>query len=213
MPADAPSDIADALTPTRLVAYVSGGGPNIVAFEVDRGTGAMTQIGSTPTFGPSSSFLAIAADGAHLYAVSESTNRVGAYAIDRATAALAFLREQRPQHVSDDPRADLIEELRRFRSGIERPNGMAMLGTVLAEESHVPELLAHFRDDVVLPRRARLRGILERARLRQGIDVEAAINVLVGSYYGAYLAGGKPRRGWERRVAEAVLEPRTPASG
>lgn len=130
-----------------------------------------------------------------------------------ATAALAFLREQRSQHASDDPRADLIEELRRFRSGIERPNGMAMLGTVLAEESHVPELLAHFRQDVVLPRRARLRGILERARLRHGIDVETAINVLVGSYYAAYLAGGKPRRGWERRAADAVLEPGTPASG
>lgn len=124
-----------------------------------------------------------------------------------ATAALAFLREQRPPHVSEDPRNDLIEELRRFRNGIERPNGMAMLGTVLAEESHVPELLEHFRQDVVLPRRARLRGILERATLRQGIDVETAINVLVGSYYAAYLAGGKPRRGWERRAADVVLEP------
>jgi AcrR family transcriptional regulator len=130
-----------------------------------------------------------------------------------ATAALAFLREQRPQHVSDNPRADLIEELRRFRSGIERPNGMAMIGTVLTEESHVPELLAHFRQDVVLPRRARLRRILARARLRHGIDVETAINLLVGSYYAAYLAGGRPRRGWERRVADAVLEPEAPASG
>ena len=130
-----------------------------------------------------------------------------------ATAALAFLREQRPQQVSADPRADLIEELRRFRSGVERPHGMAMLGTVLAEESHVPELLEHFRRDVVLPRRDRLRGILERARLRHGIDVETAVNVLVGSYYAAYLAGGKPRRGWERRVTDAVLEPETPASG
>jgi len=77
----------------------------------------------------------------------------------------------------------------------------------------VPELLEHFRRDVVLPRRDRLRGILERARLRQGIDVETAVNLVVGSYYAAYLAGGKPRRGWERRVADAVLEPETPASG
>ena len=127
-----------------------------------------------------------------------------------ATAALRFLREQRPQQVTADPRADLIEELRRFRSGIERPNGMAMLGTVLAEERHVPELLAHFREDVVEPRRARLRSVLERARLRQGIDVETAVNAVVGSYYAAYLAGGKPRRGWERRAAEAVLEPELP---
>jgi len=130
-----------------------------------------------------------------------------------ATAALAFLRERRPQQVSADPRADLIEELRRFRSGVERSHGMAMLGTVLAEECHVPELLEHFRRDVVLPRRDRLRGILKRARLRQGIDVDTAVNLVVGSYYAAYLAGGKPRRGWERRTAEAVLEPEAPASG
>ena len=131
--------------------------------------------------------------------------------VQLATAALAFLREQRPATASDDPRADLTEELRRFRAGIERPHGMAMLGTVLAEEEHLPELLGHFRRDVVFPRRERLRTILERAPLREGIDAETAIAMLVGSYYAAYLAGGKPARGWEHRVVEAVLEPVTPA--
>ena len=125
-----------------------------------------------------------------------------------ATAALAYLREQRPQQVSEDARADLVEELRRFRAGIERPHGMAMLGTVLSEEQHVPELLEHFRQDVVLPRRARLRTILGRAPLRDGIDVETAVNVVIGQYYAAYLAGGRPARGWERRAAASVLEPR-----
>ena len=124
-----------------------------------------------------------------------------------ATAALASLRDRRPQQVSDDPRADLVEELRRFRAGVERPHGMAMLGTVLAEEAHVPELLRHFREDLVLPRRARLRGVLGRARLRPGLDVETALSMLVGSYYAAYLARGRPPRGWERRMADAVLDP------
>jgi AcrR family transcriptional regulator len=124
-----------------------------------------------------------------------------------ATAALSYLREQRPPQVTDDPRADLVEELRRFRAGIERPHGMAMLGTVLAEEGHLPELLEHFRRDVVLPRRARLRSVLRRARLRPGIGVEAAVNIVIGQYYAAYLAGGRPSRGWESRAAESVLEP------
>lgn len=124
-----------------------------------------------------------------------------------ATAALAFLREQRPPQTTDDARADLIEELRRFRAGIERPNGMAMLGTVLAEEAHVPELLGHFRRDVVAPRRERVRSILERASLRDGIDVETAVSMSIGSYYAAYLAGGKPAPGWERCVVDAVLAP------
>jgi AcrR family transcriptional regulator len=124
-----------------------------------------------------------------------------------ATAALADLRERRPPERTGDEREDLVAELARFRRGIERPNGMAMLGTVLAEEAHVPELLAHFRRDVVLPRRARLRAILADARLRPGLDVETAINRAVGSYYAAYLAGGRPPAGWERRVADALLSP------
>lgn len=124
-----------------------------------------------------------------------------------ASAALAFLREQRPAPASDDPRADLIEELRRFRAGIERPHGMAMVGTVLAEEEHVPELLEHFRRDVVVPRRERVRAILERARLRRGLDVDTAAAMLIGSYYASYLLGGKPGPEWELRAADAVLEP------
>jgi AcrR family transcriptional regulator len=122
-----------------------------------------------------------------------------------ATAALAFLRDRRPTPASDDPRADLIEELGRFRRGVERPHGMAMLGTVLAEEEHVPELIAAFRRDVVLPRRERLRAILERATLRPGLDVETAVNLAVGSYYAEYLARGRPRRDWAERVADALV--------
>jgi hypothetical protein len=90
---------------------------------------------------------------------------------------------------------------------------MAMLGTVLAEESHLPELLDHFRRDVVLPRRARLHSVLRRATLREGIDVETAANIVLGQYYAAYLAGGKPSRGWERRAAESVLAPQTSGPG
>lgn len=122
-----------------------------------------------------------------------------------ATAALAFLRDQREPPESDDAYSDLVEELSRFRAGVERPHGMAMLGTVLAEEEHVPELIAAFRRDVVLPRRERLRSILSRARLRAGIDVETAINMAIGSYYAEYLAQGRPSKDWARSVADAFL--------
>lgn len=122
-----------------------------------------------------------------------------------ATAALAFLRDQRPPPASEDARADLIEELGRFRRGVERPHGIAMLGTVLAEEEHVPELIAAFRRDVVLPRRERLRAILARAELRFGIDVESATHMAIGSYYAEYLAGGTPGKDWAERVASALL--------
>jgi AcrR family transcriptional regulator len=124
-----------------------------------------------------------------------------------ATAALADLRDRRPPPESDDPRSDLVEELSRFRAGVERPYGMAMVGTVLAEEEHVPQLLEHFRRDVVHPRRRRLREILRRAPLRAGLDPDTAASMLVGSYYAEYLSRGAPPRTWAERVADAVLEP------
>lgn len=124
-----------------------------------------------------------------------------------ATAALAFLRDQRPPPATDDPRADLVEELTRFRRGVERPHGMAMLGTVLAEGEHLPELLEAFRRDVVVPRRERLRTIFRRVRLRPGLDVEMAVNMAIGSYYAEYIAHGRPKRDWAARIADALLAP------
>lgn len=91
-----------------------------------------------------------------------------------ATAAIADLRERRAPRRTGDVRKDLVAELRHFRRGVERPNGMAMIGTVLAEEAHVPELLEHLRRDVVLPRRERLRAIIASADLRPGLDVDLA---------------------------------------
>lgn len=123
-----------------------------------------------------------------------------------ATAAIADLRDRRAPRPIGDSRADLVAELRHFRRGVERPNGMAMIGTVLAEEAHVPELLNHFRRDVVLPRRARLRSILAEAELRPGLDPDTAVNLAIGSFYASYLAGESARR-WEARVADALLGP------
>ena len=83
-----------------------------------------------------------------------------------ATAALAHVREQTAPRETGDTRADLVALLRHFRAGVERPFGMAMIGTVLAEEHHTPELFAEFRGRLVEPRREMLRALLERAQLR-----------------------------------------------
>jgi hypothetical protein len=87
---------------------------------------------------------------------------------------------------------------------------MAMIGSVLAEEHATPELLSLFRERVVEPRREELREVLEHARkrqeLREGADAEAAVNMLVGSYYAQYLAGNPFPDGWPEAVVGTVLE-------
>jgi AcrR family transcriptional regulator len=126
-----------------------------------------------------------------------------------ATAALAYARDRRPVPETGDTRADLIAHVRRFRAGVSRSYGMAMVGTVLAEEHDTPGLLAFFRKHVIEPRRVMLRAVLARARdrgeLPRGADVEMGAQMLVGAYYAQYLAGTPFRDGWDERVVDLVL--------
>jgi AcrR family transcriptional regulator len=126
-----------------------------------------------------------------------------------ATKALAHARDRRSVPQTGETRADLIAHVRYFRTGVSRPFGMAMLGTVLAEEYDTPQLLAFFRRHVIEPRRAMLRAVLVRARereeLRPGADIEMGAQMLVGAYYAQYLAGVPFREGWDERVADTVL--------
>jgi len=103
---DAPNPDA-AVTPSKLVAYVSGYGPDLGVYEVAP-TGGLSSASTTTAFAASPSFLAIAPGGSTLYAVSEASNgRVAAYSIDAATGGLAYLDDVSsggagPAHVSVD---------------------------------------------------------------------------------------------------------------
>jgi AcrR family transcriptional regulator len=112
---------------------------------------------------------------------------------DLATAAIASMRVQPRPAPTNDLRGDLIAHLRLLRAGLERPNGMTMLGTVLAEEHETPELLALFRQRLVAPRRRELRAVLQAARdrgeLRRDVDLGVVVSALVGAFFARYLAG------------------------
>ncbi len=110
---------------------------------------------------------------------------------DLATAALRTLQLAEPPVDTGTTPGDLRAALENFSRSLLRPNGMSLIGTVLAEEGHTPELLALFRERLVTPRRQMIRDILERARdrgeLRPGAAIEPAIQLLVGAYYARYL--------------------------
>lgn len=129
---------------------------------------------------------------------------------DLATAALALLRAEEPAPTGASARDDLAATLRNFQRSLLRPHGMAMIGTLLAEEAHNPELLALFRDRVVGPRRRMLREALDQAaaggELRPGADLEAAVAMLVGAFYAAYLAADRVPDDWADRVVATVWD-------
>lgn len=111
---------------------------------------------------------------------------------DLATAALRTLQLSEPRVDTGSTPGDLAGILSNFRRSLLRPNGMSLIGTVLAEESHTPELLALFRERLVKPRRRMIRDVLQRAKtrgeLREDVDLSAAASMLVGAFYARYLA-------------------------
>jgi AcrR family transcriptional regulator len=129
---------------------------------------------------------------------------------DLATAAIASMRVRPRPAPTDDVRADLIAHLRLLRAGLERPFGMAMVGTVLAEEHATPELLALFRERLVAPRRRELRAVLEAARargeLRDAANVEVAVTALVGAFFARYLAGESLRGRFVTTLVDTILD-------
>jgi len=127
---------------------------------------------------------------------------------DLATAALRTIQLSEPPVETGSTRGDLQAALENFRRSLLRPNGMALIGTVLAEESHTPDLLSLFRERIVAPRRAMLRAILERARrrkeLRPGVNLDCAVNMLVGAFYARYLASSEVPSSFAGELAEIV---------
>lgn len=129
--------------------------------------------------------------------------------IELAMAALVAACDPSRPAITGDTRTDLIAELEHFRRAISRPHGMALLGTVLAEEHETPELLVAFREYLVAPRRQALRAILDRAgargEFRDDADLSLAVNMLVGAYYAQYLAAIPFSEQRSADVADAVL--------
>lgn len=128
---------------------------------------------------------------------------------DLLTAALAAVRMVDAPPATGNTREDLVAILDDFAATVQRVRGMALIGTCLAEEAHTPDLLALLRERTVLPRRALLREVLERARergeIRQDVDLETAVSALLGPFYADYMAGRGGHQEWAGQAVDLVL--------
>ncbi len=128
----------------------------------------------------------------------------------KASLAAATLRaavDAGPDGPSEDPLADLVAELANFQRGVSRPGRLSLVGTML-QDNTAPELLARYRAQVVAPRRGRIRAILDRAQ-RLGLidpdaDLDVAVTLCTGSWYGRALAEPQPPPNWPARTAALV---------
>jgi AcrR family transcriptional regulator len=112
--------------------------------------------------------------------------------VDLAMAAVTALYVDQPEATSGDVRADLIAHVKSVQR-VHQTVGIGLTAGLLAEQESNPALIAAFRERAVRPSRQRARRILQ-AGIRQGViradaDVNAAVDMLVGALYAAYIAG------------------------
>jgi AcrR family transcriptional regulator len=144
--------------------------------------------------------------------VSKSTiYRRFATKADLATAAIASFIDSNTVPPDDLGIEDaLVEILEGLAQRLRDPYSMALVGTVLVEEEHTPELITLFRERVWELRAGHLREVLERARargeLRSEADLDAVISMLIGSLYAAHISQAEIPEDWPARVVRTALD-------
>lgn len=127
---------------------------------------------------------------------------------DLVTAALLQLTPVPDPPDSGDTRADLLELLKRFQHSKEKVEDLRLMGTLWSEEERNPELMRLFRERVIRPRRQLLFDVLargqERGELRDDLDAELIIEMLVGAHFARRFRGGGIPRDWADRMIAQI---------
>ena len=123
---------------------------------------------------------------------------------DLATAAIASMQRELPPPVGD-LRADLIAYLR----AVEADLGQVGLGVIASLLGHDPATLALHQARVIEPRarhsRKLLRDAQQRGQIRPDADLDAAMELLIGSLFTRALTGDRSARPWPERAVDTLL--------
>jgi len=123
---------------------------------------------------------------------------------DLVSAAIEALRAPVKRSGSGDARRDLIAHLDSMR----RNYGVSLAGTLLMEEPYNPRLLELFRERMVTPQRRMvaetIREGIERGQIRPDVDVERVLDLVLGAFFAAVFASGRPGPGWPESIVDAL---------
>ncbi len=158
-----------------------------------------------------------ALDGAILAAAVRHLGERGYDKLELAVAGIDAMPTGPLPGPAGEPRADALAILENLRASMVMRNAMAILGTILAEHGRNPELLEHFRQRLVEPRRESLRQALSRGvqtgHLRADLDLDVAVSLLIGSLYDRHLRARRIPHDWAERTLRIVWPADPDASG
>lgn len=121
--------------------------------------------------------------------------------------AVAHLAKVDPPVLTGEPFIDLVAELEHFRHCISEAAALPVVGLILGD-GVTPEVRRQYADEIVTPRRARIRACLtaaiERGELPEDADILIAASFLTGSWYSLALVGATTPDDWALRAATLV---------
>lgn len=126
--------------------------------------------------------------------------------VELVAAALGALRDDLgPLPDTGDIRSDIVEMILQMRHAVQRGPGFAMIGALLVEEARSPELLELLRERLLRPRRDEallvLRRGVDRGEIRADVDLEVAVQAMVGAVFMRHIFGAPESR---RRIEQTV---------
>lgn len=124
-----------------------------------------------------------------------------------AIDAVSHLAEVRPPEYPGRPFDDLVAELEHFRHCISDACALPLAAAMLSGTVD-PALFEQYQQQLVVPRRTRLRAILqsavERGELDPAADLAMAGTFFTGSWYSLAITGTPPPADWAHRIASLV---------
>jgi AcrR family transcriptional regulator len=206
-----------AVLPRAAISRAAGGGPRSPGRPRDTGLdsailrAAERQLAERGYAGMSMEGVAAAAG-----TTAPSLRRRFRDKLDLALAAVSAMRPVPLPRPSGDPRADTLAILESLRAHLARRNGMAIVGTLLAEERRNPELLDRFRKRIGEPAAERLRQALaegvQLGHLQPDLDLDTAASLLTGSLYACYLGRQQVPDDWAERAVGVIWPPAAPGN-
>jgi AcrR family transcriptional regulator len=125
-----------------------------------------------------------------------------------AAAVIDSIRVETLPERSGSAREFALAILENFGRNLARRHSMALLGTLLTEEDRHPALLDRFRGRMVGPRRRLLHEALaagiHNGELGEWTDIDVAVNMMIGSFYAAYVSNGQIPTDWPQRLLRQV---------
>jgi AcrR family transcriptional regulator len=123
---------------------------------------------------------------------------------DLVSAAIETLRAPVKRSSTGDARADLVAHL----DSVRRNYGVSLAGTLLMEEPYNPRLLELFRERMVAPQRQIVEETIQegikRGQIGAHVDIERILDLLLGAFFAAVFARGRPGPEWPEQIVDAL---------